>query len=112
LLVGDTPSKRSSSAWTQVYRALDHGPARKACRKTEVIAKFPKAIQDFANQFIAMQIKRHEADYDPSQPYYKSDVDILIASAAAAIKDFKKAKAKDRRAFAVWVLIKPVRQDD
>jgi len=75
------------------------------------MSKFPKEIQDFANQFQAMQIRRHEADYDPTKTYFKSAVENFIAEAEGAMKDFKKAKIKDRRAFAVWVLFKPPRKD-
>lgn len=104
-LVGDKPSSRSQEAWQQVYRSVDHKPAKKACQH-DVIQRFPKEIQDFANQFAQTQTKRHEADYNPGSVFATSDVLVTIASAEAAIKDFKKAAKKDKRAFAVWILLK------
>jgi uncharacterized protein (UPF0332 family) len=64
MMIGSSSATRSKAAWRQVYRALDHNFAREACQK-KAIRKFPKEIQDFANAFITMQKKRHNADYDP-----------------------------------------------
>lgn len=69
----------------------------------------PQQIQDFANHFIAMQIKRHEADYDPKGKYHKSAVINDIAATESCMKLFVTASVKDRRAFAAWVLLKPPR---
>jgi hypothetical protein len=38
------------------------------------VTKFPKEIEDFANAFLAMQDKRHSADYDPHAKFTKSEV--------------------------------------
>ena len=104
-MVGGPSSVRSPEAWRQVYRALSHGEAKSAC-KQPTMSKFPKQIQDFANIFISMQAKRHDADYDPDIKYFKSTVIYDIATAEAAINDFSSANVKDRRAFAAWVLFK------
>lgn len=106
LLVGTIGSKRSDAAWRQVYRALAHGEARNACKNEAVMAKFPQEIQDFANMFVAMQAKRHDADYDPNAKAYKTGVTADIGAVEAAIADFEAADIKDRRAFTVWVLLK------
>lgn len=106
LLVGTSGSKRSEPAWRQVYRALAHSDARNACRNTGTMTKFPQAVQDFANMFVLMQAKRHEADYDPSARAAKSQVMSDIRSVEAVINDFEATEVKDRRAFAVWVLFK------
>ena len=58
LLIGKNRNGRSKHAWRQVYRALDHGPAKNACADAAVVARFPAAIQDFANLFKEMQEKR------------------------------------------------------
>lgn len=70
------------------------------------MAKFPQQIQDFANVFVAMQAKRHDADYNPFHKTTKSEVTTDINAVEAAIDDFEAAPLKDRRAFAVWVLLK------
>jgi hypothetical protein len=61
LLIGGSGSNRSKPAWSQVYRALDHGAARSACSNETMIAKFPREIQDFSNAFVQLQSKRHQA---------------------------------------------------
>jgi len=105
LLVGGTNALRSKHAWRQTYRALEHGFAKSAC-KDGLVAKFPQAIEDFANNFVAMQEKRHAADYDPFVRLTKSEVVADIRAAKEAITEFQKVSIKDRRAFAAHVLFK------
>jgi hypothetical protein len=106
LLVGTIGSRRSGPAWQQVYRALDHGFARGACKNGAVMSKFPQEVQDFADMFVAMQIKRHDADYNPLARADKSAVLADIRAVEVAIADFETVDVKDRRAFAVWVLMR------
>ena len=116
MLVGGPGSNRSRSAWRQVYRALRHGTVLNRCNNRNAISRFPSQIQDFAKQFIYMQKKRHSADYDPYAmrnpitSFLKSDVvqDILVTE--GIINRFNQAPARDRRAFAVYVLL-DVRND-
>ena len=106
-MIGGAGATRSRSAWIQVYRALDHGQVKHCCRqKPRVLELFPKEIQDFANAFATLQEKRHAADYDPAEKFYKSDVEIHIQIAESVIEGFKSAPLKDRRAFAALVLFK------
>ena len=53
-----------------------------------------------------MQKKRHRADYDPEGRWTKSDVEEDIEDAEGAIDGFEAAPIRDRRAFAVYVLLK------
>jgi len=106
LLIGGSNSERSKAAWRQVYRALEHGIAKSKCKKREVMKKFPKEIEDFANMFVTMQEKRHSADYDPFMQFTKSEVSADIVSVKIAIARFKLASTKDRRAFCAYVLLK------
>lgn len=53
-----------------------------------------------------MQAKRHMADYDPNEKFYKSSVKQDIADTKDVIERFKNVPAKDRRAFAAYVLFK------
>ncbi|MBV1707650.1 MAG: hypothetical protein KGQ37_10635 [Hyphomicrobiales bacterium] len=105
LLVGGTKSTRSEPAWRQTYRALEHGSAKSACNDG-LINAFPPPIQDFASHFVAMQDKRHSADYDPATRLTKSELMAEIKKTTSAISDFEAASPKDRRAFAVFVLFK------
>jgi uncharacterized protein (UPF0332 family) len=106
LLIGGSGSKRSKPAWSQVYRALDHGTARSACANETMIAKFPREIQDFSDAFVQLQSKRHQADYDPDATMHKSVVLADIASVETVIKELSNVPLKHRRAFAAWVMFK------
>jgi hypothetical protein len=75
-------------------------------KKKAVLAKFPKEIQDFANVFLQMQIKRDDADYNPDRTVFKSSVLTDISMAEASIEVFNKAPIQDRRAFAAFVMLK------
>ena len=105
MLVGGASSNRSKPAWQQVYRALEHGFCKNSC-KSRKLNGFPQEIQDFAALFIAMQEKRHKADYDPNEKAIKSAVLLDIAQTEAVINGFGGAPLKDRRAFAAFVLFK------
>ena len=108
-LVGGPNSNRSEGAWLQVYRALEHGYARRRCAHRD-IEKFPDEVQDFANQFVQMQQERHRADYSPAGTFYKDWVLQKIAEAEYQLGRFSRVPLRDRRAFAVHVLM-PVRAD-
>jgi hypothetical protein len=60
------PDRRAcTSAWGQVFRALEHGFAKNACLQARNLG-LPAAIIAFADAFTALQEQRHQADYDPS----------------------------------------------
>lgn len=96
----------SKPAWNQVYRALQHGFAKDACKHADILSKFPNEIQDFANMFVAMQDKRHKADYDPDEKVFKSAVEADIRAVESVMDGFEKAPIRDRRAFVALVLLK------
>ena len=104
MLVGGPSADRSRPAWNQAYRALQHGFARQRCEHRNV-SVFPGEIQYFARVFVEMQQDRHCADYDPDVSFIKADVMQLIDLAEDAIHRFQRASARDRRAFAVYVLL-------
>ncbi len=104
MLVGGPGSNRSSSAWNQAYRGLQHRVARQRCQNRS-ISSFPMEIQYFAQVFVDMQQLRHIADYDPDADYSKADAMQLIGFAEEGIRRFQQAPARDRRAFAVYVLL-------
>lgn len=55
-----------------------------------------------------MQEKRHRADYDPDSTYSKDSVIQDLEITERRIKNFQASAIKDRRAFAVYVLL-PIR---
>ena len=110
MLVGVSPANRSEGAWRQVYRALEHGPARNRCSNQNMLNEFPQRIQRFAEKFVEMQRERHAADYDPGAHFSRSDVIQWIEETSVTIARFNRVPVKDRRAFAVYVLFRN-RQD-
>ena len=53
-----------------------------------------------------MQEKRHRADYDPDQKFFKSEVLQDVGLCEDVIDRFMKAPKKDRQAFAAYCLFK------
>lgn len=109
-MIGGAGSDRSKPAWRQVFRTLEHSHANSQCKDRQMIEKFPIPIQEFAITFAAMQIRRHDADYDPYEKFLKSSVKSDIAAARSVIEKFFSAPMKDRRAFAAWVLLRQRRR--
>ena len=106
LVAGSTKQHRSQSAWQQAYRALDHGETRKRCAPQTRLAEFPIEIQDFAASFVRMQRLRHWADYDPLSMFKRSLVLQWIEETDNAISGFNSVARAERKAFAVFVLLK------
>lgn len=105
LLVGSPGSDRSEPAWIQTYRALQHGTARARCNNSGMIQRFPVEIQEFAQQFTFMQRKREDSDYDPSLILAYAEVIADIEDTEQCIARFNSVPDKDRRAFAVYILL-------
>lgn len=104
LLVG-VGANRPDKAWTQTYRALQHGDAKAACEAVRKL-NFPNTIKTCADAFVALQQKRHEADYDPDYRVLRADALDAIQQAEDAIRNLKASPRRDRLAFAVQILMK------
>jgi uncharacterized protein (UPF0332 family) len=104
-MVAGTGANKAEKAWAQVYRAMDHGFAKNACKEVAKLG-FPSAIVTCADEFVTLQEARHRADYDPVHRLTRAEALTLVARAEAAIKLLKAATLKDRRAFAVQLLLK------
>ena len=102
LLIG----RNRNAAWYQVYRALEHGNAKNACRNKRILQGFPPAIQDFADTFVALQDARHEADYAFEGWYNYVDTLAAIDRAENAIGQLGQTDIQHRRGFVVHVLFK------
>ncbi len=105
-LVGDAPLARDPDAWRQAYRALDHGYARRRCEQARSDARFSTPIQSLAGHFVLLQTRRHRADYDPDATFSQPDVLDTITQIDETIAAFRNAPARERRAFAVFVLMR------
>lgn len=107
--IGGQSAQRSTEAWCQAYRALDHSFAKKQCRDTEAIKHFPQAVRDIAVVFVDLQLARHLADYDPLHRLLHSEVAEEVDRADHAIRAFRRSPLDQRRAFAAWITFKPRR---
>lgn len=105
-LIGGQSAQRSTPAWRQAYRSVDHGFAKGQCRNNATMSLFPQAIQDVANAFVELQVERHAADYDPLHRLVRSEVKSEIDRAEQVISDFLTVPIRDRRAFAAWITLK------
>ena len=103
-LAGRLRSVGDRSMWRRVYRALDHGHAKRQCGKMPL--SFPDGVQEFGQAFSALQSKRHLADYDPDYRVRKSNMTAAIDDARTAIDRFLKMPAGVRRDFAIHALMK------
>ena len=100
--IGGKGADRSSRAWAHAYRTLEHGHAKSRCMSSGT-RSFPEEIQNFADVFVRLQNQRHRADYDPNARYRRKDVLLMVELAEIAMRRFKAAPRKHRRAFVVWV---------
>ena len=105
-LVGTAGTRRSSPAWNQAYRAIEHGHAKSQCKNQEVIASFPETIRKFAENFVVLQELRHEADYDPAISFRRYEVLNAIDMAEGMINNLLNSNANDRKDFIVWIAMK------
>ena len=104
-LVGKAAGRQGDLAWNQVYRALEHGTARRRCQRVSGLQRFPLEIKNFADLFVDLQEKRHKADYDPEAVFSRLNVVSDIYRAEEAISNFHKAPLNVRKAFAIYVLL-------
>jgi uncharacterized protein (UPF0332 family) len=98
-------TNRAAKAWSQVYRSLEHGFAKNACKQVASLG-FPQSLRHCADAFVRLQESRHKADYDPDERLDLVDVLFAIWLAENAISQLRSAERRDRRAFAVHLLLK------
>ena len=99
--------RQRTPAWHRVYRALEHGRARSACREAQTTPNYPEEIRYFAKRFVALQKARQQADYAlDTDDYRQSDVLMYIAAAELAIGQFEKVDIEARRGFAAHALFR------
>jgi uncharacterized protein (UPF0332 family) len=103
-MIAGSGNARPGRAWLQCYRAVDHGQAKSRCK--DVHAKgFPPPIQAFADAFVALQEHRHRADYSPDKHFTKQEAAAIVGLARSATSAIKSTPVKDRRAFAIHILL-------
>ena len=103
-LVGASQADRQRWAWQQTYRAADHRPARNKLSRVGLGDRFPAAIDDFGEVFVAAQQARHSADYDPNSDFSATDVAGLISRVESVIANFNQTPEDIRCDLAVHIL--------
>jgi GH24 family phage-related lysozyme (muramidase) len=91
MLVG-VGANRPDKAWTHLYRSLQHGDAKNACKAVRNLG-FPPGIVTCADAFVTLQQERHDADYDPDHRVLRAD-----AIASYCFETLPKRCAKKRTA--------------
>jgi uncharacterized protein (UPF0332 family) len=104
-MAGAVKGTRSEQAWAQAYRGLQHGDARAACEAIRN-QNVSQDIKNCADAFVVLQSARHAADYDPLHRLTRAEAVLAVQSAKDAIGKLRSATSKDRRAFAVLVLVR------
>lgn len=105
LIAGEYPRDVSRRAWVQVYRALEHGVVKNRTGNQRIFSRFSPDIRDFASIFVELQDKRNNADYNPFATFSEADVEGDIDDAETAINNFERISDRERRNFAIYILI-------
>ena len=105
LIAGEYPRDVSRRAWVQVYRALEHGVVKNRAGNQRIFSRFSPDIKDFASIFVRLQDKRNDADYNPFATFSDGDVEVDIDDAETAINNFERISDRERRNFAIYILI-------
>lgn len=105
LIAGEYPRDVSRRAWVQVYRALEHGVVKNRAGNQRIFSRFSSDIKDFAATFVELQDKRNDADYNPFATFSGADVEVDIDGAETAINRFERISDRERRNFAIYILI-------
>jgi hypothetical protein len=85
-----------------VYRALDHGSAKRACEKLERT----HPLASVATTFVDLQDLRHDADYAPGNAFLLMDVGSLVIRSSRAIDALVAAQPDVRPSFVLKLVIK------
>lgn len=116
-LVGKT--WRRTPEYGLAYRSMDHGWIRQLCtevakpnpaRRIAALAPptgFGPQLQALATAVVALQERRHEADYDPLLKVKTADALSAIRTARSAIRRLDRATAVRRKRFLTLLVFQP-----
>lgn len=100
-----TDGEAGDTSWAHVYRAIEHGFARKACEQAMKLG-FAEPITRCAFLFVELQDRRHAADYDSSFLVSIPEAENAIELAEEAIAALEGSSDGERRAFAIQLLLR------
>lgn len=98
--------EKDESAYSRIYRALDHGPLKNVC--TQAPLKDHGVIKTFAPIIVLLQAERHRADYSPpdKEIFPTSEVEEIIRQAKFVIGELNNLDKADRLLLATSLLFK------
>lgn len=88
--------RKGDSAWLRVYRALDHGAAKRALERTRKARDLSDVSIEFCILFEQLQEERHRADYDPTVRYRREEVLGRIGRAREVLGALKRLDRAER----------------
>ena len=101
-LIGTPTDAASASAWSRVYRALDHGTARLELQRHR--RELSPPAQTFVDTFSDLQLLRHSADYDHTAVLTSHQASIRLQQAQTATLDYLQVDANERAYIATLLL--------
>lgn len=110
--------RRESAAFSLLYRSFDHRHMRQGLddlrsstlprRVRNALGRqdVSQALNDFANNFVALQDARHLADYDPSSQFELADAISLIDTAEVTIETFDRIASDEQVDLLAFLMVK------
>jgi hypothetical protein len=80
---------RRDPRYALIYRSLDHGRAKDACKKIAADAASSAEAAQIAATFVTSQEARHQADYNPTPRFRVSEVRGYFLDAESAIDELR-----------------------
>jgi hypothetical protein len=77
---------RREPRYILIYRSLEHGRAKDACKKIAADAASSPQASDIAVTFVTLQEARHQADYNPAPRFRVSEAHAHFLDAETAIR--------------------------
>jgi hypothetical protein len=111
---------RLSGRYALVYRSINHGTLRQLCeeiqkpvlsvryKRFEPPGGFAAGIKQFAADVVGLQRRRHSADYDPLVRFRRTEAQLAISGARAALAAFIGTEQEQRQIF-IALLLFPIR---
>lgn len=116
-IIGKT--KRTTPEYGLAYRSIDHRWVKELCLEVmkpqpakRVAAHIPAGgfgpnLQAAATAVVALQERRHEADYDPLIRVKTADALLAVRTARSALQRLEKAPAAKRKRFLILLAFPP-----
>ena len=103
-LISSPSNALNASAWSRVYRGLDHGTAHRELQRHRHELSVP--ARSFADTFSKIQHFRYLADYDHNAAFTTDEAIAQLAQAETSILDYSQVSPSERLYIATLTLIR------